>query len=317
MKYYEDSHGFDLVKIPTATHRAYRSSAGHRPTLPRTFGMRAERVGSASLATGVKRWIQCGLVSLLVVIGVAGFSPASRGGSTPDSTIHLSATLISPVDVALEWKDTAPGAAGHTIEYATDPNGPYIVLSFCPPNQTKYTHPRLMPQTTFYYRVRPIYGPVSNTVVVTLPKDLSDATYATRYAQPEDYSWSGPKLLPDAVPIAKKSIRNPATAAQGAPLNLKATFVPITVSAFQLTWTICSSDEEGFMLETKDANNSEFTVAGLIPPKINAFGWALHPPQREVSYRLRAYYYGTPSNLVRETTVLPSEWKNPPAKPAN
>jgi hypothetical protein len=170
-----------------------------------------------------------------------------------------------------------------------------------------------MPQTTFYYRVRPVYGPVSNTVEVILPRDLSANSYVKRWNQPEDYSWSGPKILPDPAPIIKKSLRDPATSAEAAPTNLKAALVPVTVSAFQLTWTIHSNDEEGFMLETKDANNPEFTVAGLIPRKINAFGWALEPPHKEASFRLRAFYYGTPSNVVHETTSLPDDGRNSPA----
>jgi hypothetical protein len=275
----------------------------------------SSKAGSTGHVDRTKGWVRCGLALLIIVGGLAGFSTESRAATEP--VIHLTATLISPNDVTLEWKDPSTHAAFHTVEYALNPMGPYIVLRFCLPGETKFTHPRLMPQTTFYYRIRPVCGPVSNSVDVTLPKDLSDATYAKRWSQPEDYSWAGPKTIPDPVPIAKRSIRDPATSDAAAPTDLKATLVPITVSAFQLTWTIHSSDEDGFILEKKDANNPQFTFAGLIPPKINAFGWALLPPIREASFRLRAFYYGTPSNLVSETTALPADWKNPPAKPAN
>ncbi|HWZ94332.1 MAG TPA: fibronectin type III domain-containing protein [Opitutaceae bacterium] len=258
--------------------------------------------------------VRGGLALFIFGGGLAAGSAALRGESSPDATIHLSTTLVSPVDVLLEWKDASPGAAGHTVEYATDPNGPFIVLNYCPPGQTTYKHPNLMPQTTFYYRVRGIYGPVTDPVEVTLPGQLSDEAYKTAFYQPEDFAWTVPKTLPDKAPLVKKSIRNATTLAEAAPSDLKATFVRSTVSGFELTWTNHSSDEDGFLLESKEAGRPDFTVAALIKPKINAFGWALKPPLRHASYRIRAFYYGTPSNLESKTTVLPGDWKNPTAK---
>ncbi|HXB02568.1 MAG TPA: fibronectin type III domain-containing protein [Opitutaceae bacterium] len=257
--------------------------------------------------------VRGGLALLLFAGGLAVGSTGLRGESSPPSTIHLDATLVSPIDVVLKWNDASPVVATHIIEYATNPAGPYIILNFCPPSQTTYKHPNLMPQTTFYYRVRAIYGPTTDPVEVTLPASLSDADYADRYAKPEDYSWTAPKILPDPAPIKKKSIRDAATAA-AAPTDFKATFVPTTVSGFQFTWTNHSSDEEGFFLETKEAGSPDFTICAKIAPKTNAFGWGFHPPQRKASFRIRAYYFGTPSNLENETTVLPSAWKKPTAQ---
>jgi hypothetical protein len=257
---------------------------------------------------------------LLCASGLAVCSTGLRGESSPTSTIHLSSTLVSPIDVVLTWSDTSPVATSHTIEYSTDPKGPYITLSFCPPSQTTYKHPNLMPQTTFYYRVRPICGPATDPVDVTLPAQLSDAAYKdTYFNKPEDFSWAPPKILPDNAPIEKKSLRDAATAAEAAPTDLKATLVPSTVSGFELTWTDHSSDEDGFLLETKEAGSSEFTVCAFITPKINAFGWALKPPARKGTFRIQAFYYGTPSNLETQTTVLSSAWKNPvsPSQPGN
>jgi hypothetical protein len=290
----------------------------------RTFGSQAKPVNSSLCVsqTGaglIARTVRGGLALLLCAGALAVCSTGLRGESSPISTIHLSSTLVSPVDVVLTWSDTSPVATSHTIEYATNPNGPYIALSFCPPSQTAFKHPNLMPQTTFYYRVRPICGPATDPVEVTLPGQLSDDAYKNAYNLPEDYSWSGPKTLPENALIVKKSLRDAATVAEAAPTDMKATFVRSTVSGLQLTWTIHSSDEDGFLLETKTEGSPEFTVCALIPPKINAFGWALRPPERKASFRIRAFYYGTPSNVETQTTVLPSAWKNPasPSQPGN
>jgi hypothetical protein len=267
--------------------------------------------------------VRGGLALLLFTGGLAIGSTGLRGESIPASTIHLDATLVSPIDVVLKWNDASPVIATHTVEYATNPAGPFIILSFCPPSQTTYKHPNLMPQTTFYYRVRAIYGPTTDPVDVTLAEGLSDAEYTDRYNKPEDYSWTAPKTLPDQAPIEKKSIRDAATTAAAAPTDLKATLVSTTVSGFQFTWTNHSSDEDGFLLETKDESHPDFTVCAKIDPKINAFGWGFHPPQRKASFRIRAYYFGTPSNLESQTTMLPSAWKSPtaqlgtPSKPGN
>jgi len=292
----------------------------------RTLGFSSQAL-NASLCSNLpgaglvpRTWqhVRGGLAWLLFAGGLAVGSTGLRGESNPASTIHLDATLVSPIDVALEWKDTSPVVASHTIEYATDPKGPYIILSFCPPSQTTYKHPNLMPQTTFYYRVRALYGSTTNQVDLTLPGHLSDEAYHKAfYDTPEDYSWAGPKILPDNAPVAKKSLRDPATAAEAAPTGLKATFVPATVSGIQLTWTNHSSDEDGFLLEEKTDISPDFKIVALIQPKINAFGWAIKPPERKVSFRIRAFYYSTPSNLEKRTTVLPSAWKNSPSQPAN
>jgi hypothetical protein len=277
----------------------------------------------AGLVTRTRDEVRCGLALLLVAGGLTAGSTGLRAESSPVSTIHLDATLVSPIDVVLEWKDASPVVASHTVEYATDPKGPYIILSFCPPGQTTYKHPNLMPQTTFYYRVRALYGPATNQVDLTLPGHLSDQEFKKDFFLPEDYSWAAPKTLPDNGPIVKRSLRDAATFTAAGPTDLKASFVPITVSGIQLTWTNHSSDEDGFLLEEKTDVSPDFKIFALIQPKINAFGWAIKPPERKVSIRIRAFYYGTPSNLEKRTTVLPSEWKNPaakletPAQPAN
>jgi hypothetical protein len=283
---------------------------------PLNASLRANPPGAGTIARTRER-ARAALTLFLLAGGLAVCSTGLRGESIPASTIHLDATLVSPIDVALEWKDTSPVVASHTIEYATNPKGPYIILSFCPPSQTTYKHPNLMPQTTFYYRVRAIYGPTTNQVDLTLPGHLSDEDYHKRFFDtPEDYSWAGPKTLPDNAPIVKKSLRDPATAAEAAPVELKAAFVPITVSGVQLSWTNHSSDEDGFLLEEKTDISPDFKIVALFQPKINAFGWALKPPERNASFRIRAFYYSAPSNVEKRTTVLSSEWKNPAAKPA-
>jgi hypothetical protein len=242
------------------------------------------------------------LAVLLLITGLAANSPGLHGASSSDEPIHLTATLASPNDVALEWKDPTPNAAGHIIEFTSGTNPEFITLGFLPPSQTTFTHARLAPATTYYYRVRPIYGPASNPVEVTLPKELSNAEYAAKFALPEDYSWASPKTIAPQTEVAMRSIRNVQTADQGAPTDLNASLVKTTVSAFSFTWTDHASDADGYVLETMPEGASDFTVCAVMDPHINSFGYAFSPPARSAHFRVRAFYYGTPSNVAEQKT---------------
>jgi hypothetical protein len=247
--------------------------------------------------------------TLLICLGVvAGCSnPAPRHDSQVDDSIQLTATMPSRYDVALSWQDMSKISAGHIIEFATAEDGPYTPLGFWPANETSYTHPRLIPDTTFFYRARPYVGPASAPADISLPAELSDAEYAARYAKPEDYSWGAPERIPAQIVADRKSIRDAHTAAAAAPTGLKAVIAPQTVSGVHLTWVNHDSDAEGYLIEMKSGNDSEYKVCAVVEPKINSFGWSLCPPERKASFRVRAYYFGKPSNLVSEKTGPESE----------
>jgi hypothetical protein len=136
---------------------------------------------------------------------------------------------------------------------------------------------------------------------------LSDAEFAKRYAQPEDYSWGAPETIITAITPTQKSIRDAHTTAAAAPSNLKAVIAPGTVSGVHLTWINQDSDAEGYLIEMKADNDANYQVCALVGPKINSFGWSLAPPQRAASFRVRAYYIGAPSNLASEKTGPESE----------
>jgi hypothetical protein len=252
-------------------------------------------------------------LALMLIAGVlAGCSRREPSGSptlsqSSSQTIALSAALLSPTDVKLTWKDPAPNAAGYIVEYATEPQGEFTTLGFVLLDQGTFTHPNLMPETNWYYRVRPYYGPASDPVEVALPDALSDKEYARRFARPEDYSWAAPRItpaapIPDGVNAAKLPIRSAESAAKAAPTGLKAALVHSTVSGFQLTWSDHASDEDGYLLEMKSSQGPDFAVRAVLDRDTNSFGYAFQPPQRRATLRVRAFYYGQPSNLAHVTT---------------
>jgi hypothetical protein len=238
------------------------------------------------------------------LLGTAGFIwlLSSALGAEAAKSIEMKLTMIPPRDILVEWKDPIPGAAGHIVEWGTKPDDDFVPLGYFWPNVTSYRHPDLMWETAQYYRVRAYYGPTSPEIEVNLPKDLTDAEYRRRYNQPEEYHWALPVVVPDSKPVEKKSLRNPATAADAAPVDFKATLQPVSVSGFKLTWTSRSNDEEGTMIEVKKDGSSEWEMVALVPPKVNSFGWAFAPPIRKGLVRIRSYYFGPPCALQHLTT---------------
>lgn len=222
--------------------------------------------------------------------------------------------MLSPNDIKLTWSNTVPGPAGYLLEFATSPQGEFTPLGFFSPNQRTFLHPNLMPETTWYYRVRPYYGLVSNPVEIALPDTLSDQEYASRYTQPEDYNWAPPRTLPGNNNASKFSIRAADSIAKAAPTDLKAKLVQSTVSGFLLTWTNHASDVDGYLIEMKLDRETDFTVRAVLDRNYNSFGYAFKPPERRATLRVRAFYYGQPSNLAQETSG-PTPPKNATVRP--
>ena len=149
----------------------------------------------------MKRFLTPGFLFL----SLAAFAPAAE----PPKAIDLKIALVPPRHIVVDWKNPVAGAAGHVIEWGTKPDDDFVPLGFFQPHVTTYRHPDLMWETANYYRARAYYGPASAEVEVALPKELSDDDYKRRFEAPEDYTWAGPKVIPDAAPVQKKSIRNP------------------------------------------------------------------------------------------------------------
>ena len=233
------------------------------------------------------------LAALILLAGLAGCSAAPPSGGAA-SAVHLTATLVSPNNVKLDWQGSEPGAAGYALEYATAPGGPFTVLQFVPAGQTTYTHPDLMPQTTFYYRLRPYLGPTSAPVEVTLPPGDFDEN-----AQKDDQEWAKPRVGSGGV-AATQSIRNPDTAGAAAPTGFTATIKD--ANGIQFAWTDHASDEEGYLLEVRPADSSAFGVADVLDPNVSGCGLVTLPNEKHAWYRVRPFYYGPQSNVVHQTT---------------
>lgn len=218
-------------------------------------------------------------VSLVVLAGCS----AGPTGDAPS----LTATLTTPTNIDLTWRVLDPAAAGQVVEYATEPNGTYTILGYLPPASTSYRHPDLIPQTPFYYRIRPYYGFPSTPVELTLPPgELVEGS------DPED--WVKAKTLPG--PAGTASVRD----ASGAPGNFTVTMVH--ANGVKFTWEDRTRDEEGFLLEIKASDAADFAVSGVLDPNINAFGMVTLPNEKKATYRVRPFRFGESTNIAHQTT---------------
>lgn len=239
------------------------------------------------------------IAAALTVCALAGCSsaPPDKAAKTPRSTARLAATLDSPVDVTLRWKDDGAGVAGRTVEFATERAGPYTALEFVPPGRTTYRHPDLLPETPFYYRLRPYVGPASASVEVVLPpgepseKELTDNQ---EWMTPRTVK--GPKVRP--APLTPRPTADANRAAT--PTDFKPTVKHAT--GIQFTWTDRAADEDGYLLEVRQAGSEGYRPVALLDPDINSFGLITLPEEKRASYRVRAFLYGEQSNVVHLTT---------------
>ncbi|GAA4624079.1 hypothetical protein GCM10023196_022800 [Actinoallomurus vinaceus] len=238
------------------------------------------------------------ILALLLALGLAGCGtrPAARPPGA-DPPIRLTATLVKPTEVTLTWRDTQRGVAGHVVEFATNPRGPYTVLRFAPPGETTFTHPDLMPETSFYYRVRAYYGPTSRSIDVTVPGGRRAGKDATR-----DDDWATPRHI--GGPADRHTVRDGSAAAT--PTDLRGTVM--APNGIRFTWTDHAGDEDGYLLESRPRGRPDFQVVAVIDPDIDSFGLITLPEERVASYRVRAFAYGRSSDLaVRKTGADPAD----------
>ncbi|MFI9384781.1 fibronectin type III domain-containing protein [Kutzneria sp. NPDC052558] len=226
------------------------------------------------------------LVLCCAVVGAA--LTACSAAASPSTGTVLAATMTSPVDIRLTWTGADPAAAGRIVEFATAPDGPWTTLQFMPMGQDSYVHPSLMPQTSFYYRLRPYYGPASGPVTVTVPGGSEGN---------DGKDWPAPATLPGG-PAVTHSIHSADPAAT--PTELKAKVLQSNGILF--TWTDNASDEEGYLLEDKPAGAADYSVVAVLDKDINSFALITLPDEDTASYRVRAYYYGPSSNVVTRKT---------------
>lgn len=220
----------------------------------------------------------------VAALALAALTGCSSTGQ-PAARLQLDATLTSPVDITLEWSGTPAETASTIVEFATEPDGRYTILTVLAPGERTFEHPDLMPKTPFYYRVTPVLGPASEPAAVHLPS-------ATIFRGPGTGARPGPIRGTDDAAGESGAV--------GAPSDVAVKSAG--ADEVRVTWKDNSSDEEGFLLEIKPDGQPAYRVAGFVDPGATFTELSTLPAERKASYRIRAFYRGPASNLAHQTT---------------
>ncbi|GLY54124.1 hypothetical protein Lesp01_77800 [Lentzea sp. NBRC 102530] len=196
----------------------------------------------------------------------------------------LTSELTSPVDVTLHWRPEA-GVAGQVVEYANAADGEYTILEFSPASRNTYRHPDLIPETRFYYRVRPFTGPPSATVDVTLPP-------GDEVPEIEGPDWTAAVKGGGGT----HAVSSPESAAAGLEAEVK------HANGILFTWEDRAADEDGYLIEVRPAGAADYRVAVQLDPDTTSYGVITLPDEKTATYRVRAFRFGAPSNLTQQTT---------------
>ena len=228
--------------------------------------------------------------------------PVSQGPGPFAPPSQLTARLRESIHVDLSWQDNATHEAGYFVEGFYAGQGPdsqeFSVIDVLPPDATTFAHEKLLPETRFVYRVRPFFGKASNVAEVTTgrkgPPQMQAAT-------------SDP---PPAT--VQASIRSTESEALAAPADLRATLLP--PAGIRLEWKDHARDEDQYLIEIRSDPAGGFRVSSFEPADTRTWTSYDFDAETTFAFRVRAFIYGEPSNVV-ETKTGPDpsmgagEWK--------
>jgi len=233
----------------------------------------------------------------MIATGCSSSIPVKTAGGNAKapaftSPSGLTGTYAAP-DIILHWKNNSKTDGGNIVEFNLLPPEEYTVLAFLPPDLNDFRHEDAAPDTHFHYRLHPFFGQPSSTVEITTGKiPESDAP---------NMELEGPLPSDPAHPrTTRRSLRSTATFAEAAPAGLTA--IQASPTSIDLRWQDRASDEDGYLLEISIGAPDDFKVCALLPPDTTSFKKIFQQPETKCYFRVRAFFYGTPTEPITVTT---------------
>jgi hypothetical protein len=186
-------------------------------------------------------------------------------------------------DVELRWRHRARAPGGYWVE-STTPGGDFVKLGAVWPDAPRFRHTDLAPETTFLYRVQPFFGEPSVPAELTTGEGPAGVLEAGPFAPPGEAR-------------AGRSLRAHADAS---PAALSVTLA--AADTVELRWQDGARDEDGYLVEIADGATASYAVRALLPADSVSFRAVALPQRTRLRFRVRAFFYGTPSEVVAVTT---------------
>jgi hypothetical protein len=250
------------------------------------------------------RWLPAVFALSFFVAGLS--SRAAQGGENSifAGPSELVATMPAPNDVHLQWKNHATVEGGNLVEFQMYPAGAtlpadereqFLILGFLNSKDDTFRHEKLGSETVFSYRIRPYFGHCSEPVSIMTGSAVA--------AEKEPEEPEGP--LEDAEKSPKsgnalESIRTPGTFVAATPADVAVALSSATHVVVR--WRERAADAEGYLVEISQYADRGFQVCALLPPHTTSFRKIALPPETKIYFRVRAFFYGPPSNVVTKTT---------------
>jgi hypothetical protein len=238
---------------------------------------------------------------------LAGFGGSHAFGGEADifaGPSDLVATMPDPYNVQLHWKNHATADGGNLVEFQMHPEGAilpaeerdqFLILAFLDPKADTFLHEKLGSETVFSYRIHPYFGPC------TEPANITTGSAAAAEKEPEESE--GPLEESEKNPktgSTLRSIRSVGTLADAAPTDLAVSLSHPTHVV--LRWRDRAADADGYLVEISRYADHDFQVCALLPPHTTSFRKIALLPETKMYFRVRAFFYGSPSNGVTKTT---------------
>ena len=243
---------------------------------------------------------------MVLMFFITGFAGETRDASfVPPS--ELTATLAEHLNVDLHWKNNATAPGGGWVEFTT-PGDDFIKLDAVWPDKTTFRHPDVAPETKFIYRIRPFYGKPSKAVVVTTGSAPSKPS--TEDEGPLDE----PNKTKSADVAHQKSIRSISTFEDAAADQVTVKLSSPTSAVIR--WEDRASDEDGYLVEVSADPQKDFKICALLPANTTSFRKIQLPADMKCYFRVRAFFYGEPSNQASINTPSAAATPMHAAQPA-
>jgi hypothetical protein len=154
------------------------------------------------------------------------------------------------------------GVDGYFVECAKGPREPFVLLSAVAPTVTTFRHAHLAPETTFLYRVRPYLGRVSQVVEI---------------------------VAGEAEPASSEPV--------GADLVARS----LSPTSVELRWK-ARNGADGYLIEDAATWREPFRAGDVVDADMSSHVVAGLTPHARHFFRVRAFSYGPPSNVVERST---------------